>query len=76
MCVHTLTPKKTEKGQSPEYSKIFGKNTIFNEHPVDISAHNELFCVTSIYNSAQLFSSQKYHQADSKKGDMQNSQKN
>ena len=25
---------KTEKGQSPEYFKIFGKNTIFNEHPV------------------------------------------
>ena len=21
-------------GQSPEYCKIFGKNTIFNEHPV------------------------------------------
>ena len=25
---------KKEKGQSPEYLKIFGKNTIFNEHPV------------------------------------------
>ena len=25
---------KTEKDQSPEYSEIFGKNTIFNEHPV------------------------------------------
>ena len=25
---------KTEKGQSQEYFKIFGKNTIFNEHPV------------------------------------------
>ena len=25
---------KTEKDQSPEYFKIFGKNTIFNEHPV------------------------------------------
>ena len=25
---------KTEKGQSPEYFKIFRKNTIFNEHPV------------------------------------------
>ena len=25
---------KTEKGQSPEYFKIFGKNTIFNEQPV------------------------------------------
>ena len=25
---------KTEKGQSPEYFKIFGKNTIFSEHPV------------------------------------------
>ena len=33
---------KTEKDQSPEYYKIFRKNTIFNEHPVcmyiDISA--------------------------------------
>ena len=34
VCVHTLTPKKTEKGKSPEYFKIFEKNTIFNEHPV------------------------------------------
>ena len=25
---------KTEKDQSPEYSKIFRKNTIFNEHPI------------------------------------------
>ena len=25
---------RTEKGQSPEYFKIFGENTIFNEHPV------------------------------------------
>ena len=25
---------KTEKGQSPKYFKIFGKKTIFNEHPV------------------------------------------
>ena len=25
---------KTAKGQSPEYSKIFEKNTIFNKHPV------------------------------------------
>ena len=30
MCTHTETKGK----QSPEYSKIFGKNTIFNEHPV------------------------------------------
>ena len=34
VCVHTLTLGKTEKGQSPEYFKIFGKNTIFNEHSV------------------------------------------
>ena len=25
---------KTEKGKSPQYFKIFEKNTIFNEHPV------------------------------------------
>ena len=35
VCVYTHWHKgKTEKGQSPEYSKIFGKNTIFDEHPV------------------------------------------
>ena len=34
VCTHTDTEEKTEKGQSPEYFKIFGKNTIFNEHPV------------------------------------------
>ena len=34
VCTHTDTKGKTEKDQSPEYSKIFGKNSIFNEHPV------------------------------------------
>ena len=35
VCVYTHWHQgKTEKGQSREYSKIFGKNTIFNEHPV------------------------------------------
>ena len=34
-CVYTHWHQgKTEKGQSPEYSKILWKNTIFNEHPV------------------------------------------
>ena len=35
-CVYTHCHQrgKTEKGQRPEYSKIFGKNTIINEHPV------------------------------------------
>ena len=34
-CVYThWRRRKTEKGQSPEYFKIFGKNTILNEHPV------------------------------------------
>ena len=34
-CVYTHWHQgKTENGQSPEYSKIFGKNTLFNEHPV------------------------------------------
>ena len=32
-CVFSLKGTK-EKDQSPEYSKIFGKNTVFNEHPV------------------------------------------
>ena len=36
-CVYTHWHRgKTEKDQSPEYSKIFGKNTIFNKHPVSI----------------------------------------
>ena len=34
---------KTEKGQSPEYFKIFGKNTIFNEHPVLQVSENKMF---------------------------------
>ena len=34
-CVYTHWHQgKTEIDQSPEYSKIFRKNTIFNEHPV------------------------------------------
>ena len=31
---HTDTDGKKQKGNSPEYFKIFPKNTIFNEHPV------------------------------------------
>jgi len=34
VCTLTDTEGKTEKGKSPEYFKIFEKNTIFNEHPV------------------------------------------
>ena len=34
VCTHTDTEGKTEKGQTQEYFKIFGKNTILNEHPV------------------------------------------
>ena len=34
VCTHTETKRKTEVDQSPEYSKIFGINTIFNEHHV------------------------------------------
>ena len=34
MCVHTLTPREKRESQSPKYYKIFGKNTLFNEHPV------------------------------------------
>ena len=34
-CVYTHWHRgKTEKYKSPEYSKSFGKKTIFNEHPV------------------------------------------
>ena len=37
---------KTEKGQSPEHFKKFGKNTIFNEHPVaHISSYSYILCV-------------------------------
>ena len=32
MCTHTDTEGKQKKAR--EYFKIFGKNTIFNEHPV------------------------------------------
>ena len=32
-CVHTLTPRETERGQSPEYILKSWKNTIFNEYP-------------------------------------------
>ena len=34
---------KTEKDQSPEYYKIFRKNTIFNEHPVYKSRYQTFF---------------------------------
>ena len=34
VCLHTLTPREKEKGMSPEYFKIFKKNTIFIEYPV------------------------------------------
>ena len=34
VCTHTDTRGETETGQSPEYFKILGKNTTFNEHPV------------------------------------------
>ena len=33
---------KIDEGQSPEYSKIFGKNTIFNEHPVEKWFHSQV----------------------------------
>ena len=34
VCTHTETEGKQRK--SPEYFKIFEKNTIFNEHPADV----------------------------------------
>ena len=34
---------RTEKGQSPGYFKIFGKNTTFNEHPVHRHSDTCLF---------------------------------
>ena len=36
---------KTEKGQSQEYFKIFGKNTIFNENPVSCIKY---VCITDL----------------------------
>ena len=46
VCTSTDTEGKTEKGQGQEYFKIFGKNAIFNEHPV----HNRNYkCFISIY---------------------------
>ena len=57
VCSHTDT--ETEKGQIPEYFKIFGKNTIFNEHPVvklntfhDIRAGTQL---TNFERGAQVY---------------------
>ena len=35
VCTHRHRGK-TEKGQSPDYFKVFEKNTMFNEHPVFI----------------------------------------
>ena len=35
VCTHTDTEGKQRKARVSEYFKIFGKNTIFNEHPVD-----------------------------------------
>ena len=43
-CVYTHWHRgKTEKGQSPEHFKIFGKNTIFNEY-----SHKSLYCLPFI----------------------------
>ena len=54
-CVYTHWHQgKTEKGQSPKYFKIFGKNTIFNEHPVAKRLDNNLsisqFTLSSIFS--------------------------
>ena len=45
VCTHT----DTEGKQSQEYFKIFGKNTIFNEHPVELG--REYAEWISIFNS-------------------------
>ena len=44
LCVYTHWHRgRREKGQSLKYFKIFGKNTIFNEHPVCICQQLTLF---------------------------------
>ena len=48
VCTHT----DTEGKQSPEYFKIFGKNTIFNEHPVLLKTTNPTFA-SSLMSSAE-----------------------
>ena len=53
VCVHTLTGK-TEKDQSLEYSKICGKNTIFNEHPVYHSISSSIFWDTDYLHKQPL----------------------
>ena len=60
-CVYTHWHRgKTEKDQSPEYSKILRKNTIFNEHPIVlltteiVSALLDKICPQSIARSFRL----------------------
>ena len=44
VCTHADTKGiQTEKYQSPQYSKFFGKNTIFNEHPVAFTEYRTEF---------------------------------
>ena len=50
MCTHT----DTEGKQSSEYSKISGKNTIFNEHPVYRTFDSNVIACAKI-KSATLF---------------------
>ena len=64
VCVHTLTTRENRDSQSPEYFKILGKKTIFNEHPVLeplrlIIFHLEATCTWKICMRAQ-FSFSKY----------------
>ena len=44
MCTHTDTEGEQRKA-SPEYFKIFGKNTIFNEHPVFLEARAHYYTI-------------------------------
>ena len=48
VCVHTLTPRENRlRQESGIYFKIFGKNIIFNEHPVSVvkkSSRKKLHC--------------------------------
>ena len=64
-CVYTHCHRgKTEKAQSPEYFKILGKNTIFNEYPVSAMAYDRAivqYMCAVLARKIGFSCSQKYH---------------
>ena len=57
LCLYTHWHQgKTEKDQSPEYSKISGKNTIFKQHPVSYDVSSVKIYVSLWYKATSLIS--------------------